>query len=59
MINGGTVVASANPMLDAGLDSDLGSFINGGLVAAFGSVMDWPETDSRQVTMNLKFAVYQ
>ena len=59
VINGGTVVASANPMLDAGLDSDLGSFINGGLVAAFGSVMDWPETDSRQVTMNLQFAVYQ
>ena len=59
VINGGTVVASANPMLDAGLDSDLGSFINGGLVAAFGSVMDWPETDSRQVTMNLQFAAYQ
>lgn len=32
VINGGTVVASANPASDAGLDSDMGSFINGGTV---------------------------
>ena len=56
VINGGTVVASANPGADAGMDSDLGSFIHGGTVIALGSTMDWAESDSRQVTMNLQFA---
>ena len=59
VINGGTVVASANPAADAGLDSDMGSFINGGTVVALGSTMDWAESDSNQVTMNLQFARYQ
>ncbi len=59
VINGGTVVASAHPASDAGLDSDLGSYINGGTVIALGSTMDWAESDSRQVTMNLQFAAYQ
>lgn len=59
VINGGTVVASANPAADAGLDSDLGSFINGGTVIALGSAMDWAESDSGQVTMNLQFAQYR
>ncbi len=59
VINGGTVVASANPAADAGLDSDLGSFIHGGTVIALGSAMDWAESDSRQVTMNLQFSGYQ
>ncbi|MBQ3226132.1 MAG: carbohydrate-binding domain-containing protein [Clostridia bacterium] len=59
MINGGTVLASANPKADAGLDSDMGSYINGGTVIAFGSTMDWPESDSEQVTMNLQFAKAQ
>ena len=59
VINGGTVVSSANPAADAGLDSDLGSFINGGTVIALGSAMDWAESDSAQVTMNLQFAQYQ
>ena len=56
VINGGTVVASANPGADAGMDSDLGSYIHGGTVIALGSTMDWAESDSRQVTMNLQFA---
>ena len=56
VINGGTVVSAANPGADAGLDSDLGSFINGGTVIALGSTMDWTESDSEQVTMNLQFA---
>lgn len=56
VINGGTVISSANPAADAGLDSDMGSFINGGTVAAFGSTMDWAESNSDQVTMNLQFA---
>lgn len=59
VINGGTVVASANPASDAGLDADLGSYIHGGTVVALGSTMDWAESDSQQVTMNLQFADYQ
>lgn len=58
VINGGTVVASANPASDAGLDSDMGSYINGGTVVALGSTMDWAESDSKQVTMNLQFSEY-
>ena len=59
VINGGTVVAAAHPAADAGLDSDLGSFVHGGVVLALGSSMDWAESDSGQVTMNLQFAQYQ
>ena len=59
VINGGTVVSAANPGADAGLDSDLGSYINGGTVIALGSTMDWAESDSDQVTMNLQFAKNQ
>lgn len=59
IINGGTVVSSANPGADAGLDSDLGSYVNGGIVIALGSTMDWAESNSQQVTMNLQFADYQ
>ena len=59
VINGGTVVSSANPAADAGLDSDLGSYIHGGTVIAMGSTMDWAESDSKQVTMNLQFANQQ
>ena len=56
VINGGTVVAAANPASDSGLDSDMGSYINGGTVVALGSTMDWAESESGQVTMNLQFA---
>ena len=59
VINGGTVVSAANPASDAGLDSDLGSYINGGTVIALGSTMDWAESDSDQVTMNLQFSQFQ
>ena len=59
VINGGSVVSAANPKADAGLDSDLGSFIHGGTVIAMGSTMDWAESDSEQVTMNLQFASQQ
>lgn len=58
VINGGTVISSANPASDAGLDSDMGSYINGGTVVALGSTMNWAESDSEQVTMNLQFAGY-
>lgn len=59
VINGGTVIAMANPRSDSGLDSDMGSYINGGTVVALGSTMDWAESDSNQVTMNLQFAWQQ
>ena len=56
VINGGVVISAAKPQSDSGLDSDRGSYINGGYVVATGSTMDWPETNSRQITMNLQFA---
>ena len=59
VINGGNVLSSAKPIADAGLDSDLGSYINGGTVIAMGSTMDWAESDSKQVTINLQFAQQQ
>ena len=59
VINGGTVISSAKPIADAGLDSDLGSYINGGTVIATGSTMDWAESESGQVTMNLQFVQQQ
>ena len=59
VIYGGTVISAAHPASDAGLDSDLGSFIHGGTVIALGSAMDWAESDSGQVTMNLQFAGMQ
>ena len=59
VINGGVVIATANPASDSGLDSDCGSYINGGTVVATGSTMDWAESDSAQVTLNLQFASQQ
>jgi len=59
VINGGTVVSAAKPVSDSGLDSSLGSYINDGTVIALGSTMDWAESDSKQVTMNLQFAEYK
>ncbi len=56
VINGGTVIAAANPAADSGLDSDCGSYVNGGTVIALGSTMDWAETESAQPTMNLQFS---
>ena len=59
VINGGVVIAIAKPQSDSGLDSDCGSYVNGGYVIATGSTMDWAESDSEQVTMNLQFASSQ
>ncbi len=58
-INDGTVIATANPAADSGLDSDMGSYVNGGYVVATGSTMDWADSDSDQVTINLQFASAQ
>ena len=59
VINGGTVISAAKPMADSGLDSDMGSFVHGGTVIALGAAMDWAESDSEQVTMNLQFSQRQ
>ena len=59
VINGGVVISIAKPQSDSGLDSDCGSYVNGGYVVATGSTMDWAESDSGQVTMNLQFAASQ
>ena len=59
VIYGGNVFSAAHPAADAGLDSDLGSFIHGGTVLALGSAMDWAESESGQVTMNLQYASYR
>ena len=54
-----TTINGGNLHIIAGLASDMGSFVNGGTVIALGSTMDWAESDSAQVTMNLQFAQYQ
>ena len=65
VINGGTVIAAANPRSDSGLDSDCGTYVNGGTVISFGSTMDWAEADdenasnTEQVTMNMAFNGYK
>ena len=59
VINGGTVISAAKPISDSGLDSDKGSFIHGGTVVALGAAMDWAESDSNQVTINLQFSRQQ
>ena len=59
VINGGHVISAAKPHSDSGLDSDCGSFIHGGTVVALGAAMDWAESDSNQVTMNLQFSQRQ
>ena len=55
VINGGCVISAAKPHSDSGLDSSCGSFVHGGTVVALGAAMDWAESDSLQVTMNLQF----
>lgn len=59
VVNGGMVISAAKPISDSGLDSDRGSYINGGYVVATGSTMDWAETQSKQVTLNLQFSADQ
>ena len=59
VINGGTVISMDNPRSDSGLDYVMVSYINGGTVVALGSTLDWAESDSGQVTMNLQFASSQ
>ena len=53
IIDGGEVISAAQPRADSGLDSNSGTFINGGIVYAVGTSMDMAEEESEQPTMNL------
>ena len=59
VINGGTVISTANPASDSGLDSDCGSYVFGGTVVSLGSTMDWAEADggssTSQPVLNMRF----
>ncbi len=56
-INGGTAINLAHPYsMDSGIDSDCGSYINGGIVVGAGNMYDPIETDSAQMYMMLQFS---
>lgn len=56
-INGGTAINLAHPYsMDSGIDSDMGSYINGGIVVGAGNMYDPIEEDSAQLYMMLQFA---
>ena len=55
-INGGTIVAIAHPGQDAGLDSENGTYINGGTVFSTGDMFDQISSESKQNYMVLNFA---
>ena len=53
IVDGGQVISAAQPVADSGLDSNSGTFVNGGIVYAVGTSMDMAEQESEQPTMNL------
>ena len=56
IFNGGTVINLAHPnSQDGGIDSDLGSFINGGVIVGAGNMYDPIESNSDQLFMMLEF----
>ena len=56
-INGGTAINLAHPYsMDSGIDSDCGSYINGGVVVGAGNMYDPIEEDSKQLYMMLQFS---
>ncbi|MGN0134823.1 MAG: carbohydrate-binding domain-containing protein, partial [Anaerotignum sp.] len=56
-INGGTAINLAHPYsMDSGIDSDCGSYINGGVVVGAGNMYDPIEDDSEQLYMLLQFS---
>lgn len=56
-INGGTAINLAHPYsMDSGIDSDCGSYINGGVVVGAGNMYDPIEEDSEQLYMLLQFS---
>jgi len=54
-INGGVIVALAKHGADSGLDSEKGTYINGGTVLATGSMMDPINENSKQKFVALTF----
>ena len=56
VFNGGTVINLAHPTSqDGGIDSDMGSSINGGVIVGAGNMYDPIEDDSAQLFMMLEF----
>jgi len=56
VFNGGTVINLAHPSsMDGGIDSDMGSFINGGVIVGAGNMYDPISADSAQLFMMLEF----
>ena len=57
VFNGGTVINLAHPSSqDSGIDSDMGSTINGGLIVGAGNMYDPIDANSGQLFMMLEFA---
>ncbi|MBQ7885817.1 MAG: carbohydrate-binding domain-containing protein [Clostridia bacterium] len=57
VFNGGTVINLAHPASgDSGIDSDMGSTINGGLIVGAGNMYDPIDANSGQLFMMLEFA---
>ncbi len=57
VFNGGTAINLAHPAsMDSGIDSDMGSTINGGVVVGAGNMYDPIEANSQQLFMMLEFA---
>ena len=57
VFNGGTIINLAHPAsADSGIDSDMGSSINGGLIVGAGNMYDPIDESSAQLFMMLEFA---
>lgn len=54
-IDGGNIVALAKPGADAGLDSEKGTYINGGTILAAGNMFDAISGESKQAFIGLLF----
>lgn len=55
-IDGGNIVALAKPGADAGLDSEKGTYINGGTIIATGNMFDAISGESKQAFIGLMFS---
>ena len=56
IINSGNIVALAKPGSDAGVDSENGTYINGGTLLAIGDMLDEISSDSKQTFIVLSFS---
>ena len=57
VFNGGTAINMAHPTSqDGGIDSDMGSTINGGVIVGAGNMYDPIDSDSAQLFMMLEFS---